>query len=276
MASEEPPAKKAKTEEQPFKQVLHEARDQAKAEHTREQMLNAIFAAWDKDGNGVIDFEEVLPHYMKSANHMDMQEQAVRNSFEKFMKAANREPGDGISPELFRKWLSSLTEDQVALQYAIHVMGVSEKPYAMNVNFAVDKHYENKSLKEVLDAPVSAIQGLTDIHGSALEELGLKTVRDLGQWRFFHMANAIVTLSAKEDDMSPEQSTFNIRHAVDKEHETKTLKQIANLPPSAFNMFPAKADEVLGQLKIRTIKSLGSRKVFEWASAMVTLEKYAA
>ena len=51
----------------------------------------------------------------------------------------------------------------------------------MNINKAVDKAYESKTLKEIADAPVDALQGVTA--GDAellLKAFNVKTVRDLG------------------------------------------------------------------------------------------------
>lgn len=69
----------------------------------------------------------------------------------------------------------------------------------INVNKAVDKAYEGKTLKEIAEAPVSAIEGLTDAHAKLLAELGIKTIRDLGEWKFANWAKAIVELSKLEE-----------------------------------------------------------------------------
>jgi hypothetical protein len=34
-------------------------------------------------------------------------------------------------------------------------------PHPLNINFAVDKSYKSKSLKELVNAPVAAIQGVS-------------------------------------------------------------------------------------------------------------------
>ena len=70
---------------------------------------------------------------------------------------------------------------------------------AINVNKAVDKAYESKTLKEICAAPVSAIEGLTDEHGKVLEKLGIKTIGDLGEWKYAKWARAIVELSKLEE-----------------------------------------------------------------------------
>jgi len=245
------------------------------AAHTHEEMLDGLFHSWDRDGSGAIDFEEVLPHYMKAGNHQDLNEQQVRTAFDKFMESNGRSKSDGITPELFRKWLGKLTPHQVAVQFVRHVEGVTTTPYAINVDQAVIKASEGKSLKEILDSPISTIQGLTDVADDALAELGIKTIRDLGTWHAFILARAIVTMAEKEDALAPNAThSMNIREALDREHEAKSLKRVLGLPPSALSMLPNKADEALGKLKISTIRQFGSRKAFAWANAMVELEKY--
>lgn len=70
----------------------------------------------------------------------------------------------------------------------------------MNINAAVDKAYETKTLKEIADAPVDALQGVSANDAVKLKEaFNIKTVRDLANLKFFHWANAIVTLADKEE-----------------------------------------------------------------------------
>ncbi len=69
----------------------------------------------------------------------------------------------------------------------------------MNINNAVDKAYETKTLKEIADSPVDAIQGVSE--GDAkllLEAFNIKTVRDLGTNKFYKWAEAITVLADKE------------------------------------------------------------------------------
>lgn len=69
----------------------------------------------------------------------------------------------------------------------------------INVNKAVDKAYETKSLKEIADAPVAAIEGISEQSGRLLAELGIRTIRDLGEWKFANWARAIVELAKLEE-----------------------------------------------------------------------------
>ncbi|HEX6682363.1 MAG TPA: hypothetical protein VF062_06185 [Candidatus Limnocylindrales bacterium] len=60
----------------------------------------------------------------------------------------------------------------------------------------LSKAYEGKSAKDLADAPVTAIQGVSE--GDAehlLKAFGIKTVRDLGTNKFFRWAQAITNLA---------------------------------------------------------------------------------
>lgn len=70
---------------------------------------------------------------------------------------------------------------------------------ALNVNNAVDKAYESKSFKELTDAPVAALQGISEETGKLLGQLGIKTIKDLAEWKYTDWARAIVTLSKLEE-----------------------------------------------------------------------------
>ena len=48
----------------------------------------------------------------------------------------------------------------------------------------VDKAWEEKSAAEILAAPPSALEGLTEKHDEVLAGLGIKTVGDLGKWKY--------------------------------------------------------------------------------------------
>jgi hypothetical protein len=61
---------------------------------------------------------------------------------------------------------------------------------------ALDKAYEGKSLAEILDAPVSALAGVSDADAQALATaFNIKTVRDLGSNKYFAVAGVLVALA---------------------------------------------------------------------------------
>ncbi len=58
----------------------------------------------------------------------------------------------------------------------------------------VDKAWEEKSAEEILAAPPSALEGLSERHDEILKGLGIKTVADLGNWKYAKRAAALVAL----------------------------------------------------------------------------------
>ncbi len=59
----------------------------------------------------------------------------------------------------------------------------------------LDKEWEDKTLAEILRAPVSALQGVSEADGQALATaFNVKTVGDLGRNKFFRWAQALATL----------------------------------------------------------------------------------
>mmetsp|Transcript_15376 Transcript_15376/g.33612 ORF Transcript_15376/g.33612 Transcript_15376/m.33612 type:complete len:185 (-) Transcript_15376:131-685(-) len=69
----------------------------------------------------------------------------------------------------------------------------------MNIDHAVDKDFESKSLTELLEAPLSALEGLTEKADDLLGELHCKTIGDLADLKYCKWAEAIVELAKVEE-----------------------------------------------------------------------------
>ena len=68
-----------------------------------------------------------------------------------------------------------------------------------NLAKSLDKAYEDKTVSEILDAPPSALAGLTEKHDAVLKEsFGIDTVRELGSNKYFAFAGVLVALENKE------------------------------------------------------------------------------
>jgi len=66
---------------------------------------------------------------------------------------------------------------------------------AANLNAFLDQEWESKSLGEVLKAPVSALQGVSEGDADLLKQaFNVKTVGDLGKNKFFRAAQLLVQL----------------------------------------------------------------------------------
>ncbi|MBO1267390.1 hypothetical protein [Arthrobacter cavernae] len=69
---------------------------------------------------------------------------------------------------------------------------------SVDLSKALDKAYEDKSLKEILDASPAALAGVTDAAAQALKDaLGIDTVRELGSNKYFAVAGVLVALEGK-------------------------------------------------------------------------------
>lgn len=70
---------------------------------------------------------------------------------------------------------------------------------SVNLEKALDKAWEDKSLEEILAAPPSALAGLTEKHDAALADaLNIKTIADLGRNKYIVLAVALATLGDKQ------------------------------------------------------------------------------
>ncbi|HZZ45385.1 MAG TPA: hypothetical protein VFE65_00710 [Pseudonocardia sp.] len=59
----------------------------------------------------------------------------------------------------------------------------------------VDKAWEDKTAQEILQAPPSALEGLTPAHDEKLAEFGIKTINDLANWKYTKRARALADLA---------------------------------------------------------------------------------
>jgi hypothetical protein len=69
-------------------------------------------------------------------------------------------------------------------------------PVSADLSKILDKEYEEKSLADLVDAPVAALAGVSDGDAKLLQEaFNIKTIGDLGRNKFFRTAQAIVQLA---------------------------------------------------------------------------------
>uniref|UniRef100_A0A061R4P1 Uncharacterized protein n=1 Tax=Tetraselmis sp. GSL018 TaxID=582737 RepID=A0A061R4P1_9CHLO len=146
---------------------------------------------------------------------------------------------------------------------------------AMNIAEAVRKSYESKSLLEIADAPVSALEGIAEKREKALNELRIVTVRDLATWKYYRIAKSIVALASTEVEGGRlEGASMNIDKALDKAYEGASFSSILSAPPSALQGLTKEHDAILKQLQIKDIKALGSCKWAVRSEAIVNLADF--
>ena len=66
------------------------------------------------------------------------------------------------------------------------------------MNLALDKAHEGKTLKEIVELPPSALQGVAAHADASWAALGVKSIGDMGSWKFAAAAHAIATLAECE------------------------------------------------------------------------------
>ena len=69
---------------------------------------------------------------------------------------------------------------------------------SLNANKALDKEHEGKSIAEILKLPPSALSGIAEHSDAELAKFKVKTIEDLGKWKFAIAANSIATLAEME------------------------------------------------------------------------------
>ncbi|MEV4638023.1 hypothetical protein AB0J80_11780 [Actinoplanes sp. NPDC049548] len=68
-------------------------------------------------------------------------------------------------------------------------------PISVNLDALLDKAYESSSLAELADAPVSALSGVSEADGEALQKaFNIKTIGDLAGNKYVRAAQAIAEL----------------------------------------------------------------------------------
>mmetsp|Transcript_8565 Transcript_8565/g.21915 ORF Transcript_8565/g.21915 Transcript_8565/m.21915 type:complete len:172 (+) Transcript_8565:13-528(+) len=145
----------------------------------------------------------------------------------------------------------------------------------MNLSKGLTAEYRGKTLSEVVAAPVVALEGLGAWNEDLEKRLKLKTVGDLGSWKYFVRARALVDVAALEfeGDRSAE-STLNVNKILDAEHEIKSFRDVLALAPSALQGVTGRHDKGLRALNIFTIRDLGDWPAARAAATIVTLAKF--
>ena len=123
----------------------------------------------------------------------------------------------------------------------------------------VDKAYEGKSAKELLNAPVSAIQGVSEGDADLLKKaFNIKTVKDFATSKFVIMA----------------QELADLKNKVDKAYETKSLSEIGDAPVDAIQGVSAgDAEKLKSAFNVKTVKDLANLKFAKWAQAILAEDK---
>jgi hypothetical protein len=148
------------------------------------------------------------------------------------------------------------------------------KDHKLNIEEAIDKKHEGCSFHELAKSSIQVLQGIGPKSDMILEAMKLETVHDLANYKYFKIAQAIKTLAETEGPTRLEGSKMNADHALDKEYETKTFKEILEAPISALQGLTGAADSLLGSIGIKCVGDLANCKYFRWAQAICAIAEY--
>lgn len=126
----------------------------------------------------------------------------------------------------------------------------------ININKAVDKSFENKSLKEIADAPVSALEGLGKSIDKALAPVGITSLRGFATWSTGLLANSLVALSASDKKA---------------EYDGRSVKDVLASSLSEFDGINPDLALALSRQNLKTVQDLATWKYLGWARAITEL-----
>ncbi|KAJ8901677.1 hypothetical protein NDN08_003883 [Rhodosorus marinus] len=155
------------------------------------------------------------------------------------------------------------------------VASAGKDGYKLNISEAIMVDLEGESLNSISKMPISAIQGVGEKTEKVLGALGLKTVSDMADYKFYKISRAIAVLeSVERDGKRPDSSTMNIDKAVDKDFESKSFGDICDASASALQGISEEKGELLASIGVDTVRKLGEWKYFKWAESIVDLSKF--
>ena len=124
-----------------------------------------------------------------------------------------------------------------------------------------DKAFEEKSILELIDSPVSAISGVSESDGEDLAKaFGIKTVLDLANHEYVNLAQGITCFSSCSGEI------------LDKEFESKEFVELAEKPVSAISGISESDATLLKKaFNIKTIRDFAENKYVSVAQTTVAL-----
>lgn len=142
--------------------------------------------------------------------------------------------------------------------------------HTLNISEAVMKGDEAKQLTDLVGKSVSTMQGIGPKATAVAEHLKLETVADLANYKYFKWARALVALAENETEGGRlDGSLMNVNKMVDKEWETKSLKEIVDSPCSTLQGLSDGAGKLLAELNVQTVGDLALFKYCRWAEAIL-------
>jgi len=149
--------------------------------------------------------------------------------------------------------------------------------YMMNVNGTLVEGHQGTPFRDVVKLPVTVLKGISEEQAKVLcEYFEVRTVRDLANWKFYQIANSMLTLAEVEEKNGRQDASLqNINDAVDKQFEKQSIatiiEQKAEVLQGVGKFLQAQMSTKIG---ITTMKELANYKPAKYAVALVALADY--
>lgn len=159
----------------------------------------------------------------------------------------------------------------------------SRPNHQLNCGSALVKASEGSYFTNLIHESCTALQGIGPVHAAELKQVGIQTVQDLANYKFFHLAKAIQVLSTAEETGQEDANTggrlpdanMNLDKGLDKAYESKSFADLLQAPVDALQgISQEKAEKVWKPLGVQTVQDLANCKYFQWAEAMVAAAKF--
>ncbi|MDD4307178.1 MAG: zinc ribbon domain-containing protein [Thermoplasmata archaeon] len=167
------------------------------------------------------------------------------------------------------------------IAWAQELTVLKEKPESFRKEDFRDKlvkKYEQKELDEILAAPTSALQGVSDTDSKKLAKaFNVKTVAELGNLKYAVWANKIHEMAQQSDG----ETQHLIRKIPENWREEWLDKPYRHMPPEELLKYPpyilkgvSKDDSIKMKdaFNVRTVEDFAIVKYLEWAEELVELK----
>lgn len=158
----------------------------------------------------------------------------------------------------------------------LYSRSLASAPRTFNLNHALDKAHEGKTLREIVLLPPSALQGITTAGDEVLAKFKVHTIKDLAEWKLFRIAKAVVEMSDLEETGGrSETNTSNLDAAFDKDKWGLSLRDLCDQPPHCVRGTAPWVDKELSDFKgLNTLRDIAMWKYPVIAHNICTLAEF--
>lgn len=145
----------------------------------------------------------------------------------------------------------------------------------LNCALALDKAHENRSFQELVQSPVSVLQGIGPKHTLHWQQLRCHSIYDLAHYKPYRFCKAVQILAATEvPDGRLENAVMNIYKGLDKESQSQSLQELLKCSPQVLFGVSETTEKTLNSLGVHSIKDMANLKYCQWAEAILIAAEF--